>query len=38
MIQNELTDGKWWFIYARGTGHKPEHPDDLYNEAMGRTK
>ena len=36
MIQHELTDGKWWFIHARGTGHKPEHPDALYHLPGGK--
>ena len=31
MIQHELTNGTFWFIHARGTGHKPDHPDALYH-------
>ena len=36
MIQHELTNKHYWFIHARGTGHKPDHTDALYYMPGGR--
>ena len=36
MIQHELTNQHYWFIHARGTGHKPDHTDALYHMPGGR--